>query len=120
MDCLIEIFQFDLKSRPRQLQKYIAIICCYLLRSWLFLLCGQKEILKNLLPCFTSFKSCCVIIDCTEIYIERPTNLNARAQTWSNYKHTNTIKFLIVITLAGAVSFLSRGWSSKVSDKKKY
>ena len=25
---------------------------------------------KNLPPCFTSFKNCCVIIDCTEIYIE--------------------------------------------------
>ena len=36
---------------------------------------------KNLPPCFTSFKNCCVIIDCTEIYIESPSNLNARAQT---------------------------------------
>ena len=73
---------------------------------------------KNLPPCFTSFKNCCVIINCTEIYIERPSNLNARAQTWSNYKHTNTVKYLIGITPAGAVSFLSRGWSGKVSDKE--
>ena len=69
-------------------------------------------------PCFTSFKNCCVIIDCTEIYIERPSNLNARAQTWSNYKHTNTVKYLIGITPAGSVMFLSRGWSGKVSDKE--
>ena len=73
---------------------------------------------KTLPPCFTSFKNYCIIIDCTEIYIERPTNLNARAQIWSNYKHTNTIKYLIGITPAGAVSFLSRGWSGKVSDKE--
>ena len=73
---------------------------------------------KNLTPCFTSFKNCCVIIDCTEIYIERPSNLNARGQTWSNYKHTNTIKYLIGITPARAVNFLSRGWSGKVSDKE--
>ena len=73
---------------------------------------------KNLPPCFTSFKNCCVIIDCTEIYIERPSNLNARAQTWSNYKHTNTIKYLIGITPVGAVSFLSRNWSGKVSGKE--
>ncbi|XP_048089742.1 uncharacterized protein LOC125287762 [Alosa alosa] len=36
-----------------------------------------------------SFKNC--IIDCTEIFIDRPTNLTARAQTWSNYKHTTTL-----------------------------
>ena len=78
----------------------------------------REKNLKIIPPCFTSFKNCCVIIDYTEIYIERPSNLNARAQTWSNYKHTSTIKYLIGITPAGAVSLLSRGWSGKVSDKE--
>ena len=66
----------------------------------------RNTLRKNLPPCFTSSKNCCVIIDCPEIYIERPTNLNAGAQNWSNYKHTNTIKYLIEVTPAGAVSFL--------------
>ena len=44
--------------------------------------------------------------------------MHTRAQTWSNYKNTNTIKYLIAITLAGAVSFLSRGWGGCVSDKE--
>ena len=57
------------------------------------------------------------IIDCTEIFIERPKSLTARAQTWSNYKHNNTIKYLIGISLAGAVTFLSTGWGGRVSDK---
>ena len=73
---------------------------------------------KNLPPCFTSFKNCCVIIDCNEIYIERPSHLNARAQAWSNYKHTNTAKYLTGITPAREVSFLSRDWSGKVFDKE--
>ena len=30
------------------------------------------------------------IIDCFEIFIERPSNLYARAQTRSSYKHHNT------------------------------
>jgi hypothetical protein len=59
-----------------------------------------------------------VLIDCTEIFIEKPLNLNARAQTWSNYKNHNTIKYLIACTPTGAVSYLSDGWGGRVSDKQ--
>ncbi|XP_060607928.1 uncharacterized protein LOC132760059 [Ruditapes philippinarum] len=58
-----------------------------------------------------------VIIDCFEVFIQRPKNLLARAQTWSNYKHTNTVKFLIGITPQGSVSFLSKAWGGRASDK---
>lgn len=37
----------------------------------------------------------------------------AGAQTWSNYKHNNTIKYVIAVTSAGA--FLSPGWGEKES-----
>jgi len=62
------------------------------------------------------FKKCAVIIDCFEIYIEAPTSLTARVQTWSNYKKHNTVKFLIGITSQGAVSFISKGWGRRVSN----
>ncbi|XP_014679850.1 PREDICTED: uncharacterized protein LOC106819777 [Priapulus caudatus] len=58
-----------------------------------------------------------IVIDCFEIFIERPSNLLARAQTWSNYKHHNTVKILIGITPQGAVSFLSKGWGGRATDK---
>lgn len=58
-----------------------------------------------------------VIIDCFEVFIERPSSLIARAMTWSNYKHHNTIKFLIGITPQGTISFISRTWGGRVSDK---
>ena len=58
------------------------------------------------------------IIDCFEVFIERPHNLTARAQTWSNYKHNNTVKYLISITPSGAINFLSAGWGGRVSDKE--
>jgi hypothetical protein len=32
-----------------------------------------------------------IIIDCFEIFIDQPSNLLARAETWSNYKHNNTV-----------------------------
>ena len=59
-----------------------------------------------------------VIIDCSEVSIERPKNLTARAQTWSNFKHNNTAKYLIGITPSRAVMFLSAGRDGRVSDKQ--
>ena len=58
-----------------------------------------------------------VIIDCFELFIERPSNLLARAQTWSQYKHHNTVKFLIGIAPQGFVSYISTAWGGRASDK---
>nr|XP_047122674.1 uncharacterized protein LOC124806102 [Hydra vulgaris] len=58
-----------------------------------------------------------VIIDCFEIFIERPSNLMARAQTWSNYKSHNTVKYLIGIVPQGVISFISQGWGGRTSEK---
>ena len=41
------------------------------------------------------------IIDASEIYIERPSDLFVQGSTWSNYKHHNTAKFLIGCTPNG-------------------
>ena len=69
--------------------------------------------------CFRkSFKDkVAVIIDCFEVFIERPSNLLARAATWSTYKHHNTAKFLIGITPQGVMSYISDVWGGRVSDK---
>ena len=80
----------------------------------------EKETLRLTLP--TSFckffRNGCVIIDCTEVFIERPSNLLARAQTWSNYKHHSTVKFLIGITHQGTISFISKCVGGWMSDKE--
>ena len=57
------------------------------------------------------------IIDCFEIFLERPPSVLARAQAFSSYKHHNTVKYLIGITPQGTVSFISEGWRGRVSDK---
>jgi len=79
----------------------------------------NKEVtLRNLPTSFKRrFKNCKVIIDCTEFFIERPFNLKTRAQTWSNYKHHHTLKALIGITPYGAISFVSKMWGGRISDK---
>lgn len=58
-----------------------------------------------------------VIIDCFEVFIERPSSLQPRAQSYSNYKHSNTIKHLIGIAPHGVVTFVSEGWGGRTSDK---
>ena len=63
-----------------------------------------------------NFRKYTIIIDCFEIFIERPTSLLARAQTWSNYKKHNTVKYLIGITPQGSVAFISEGSGGRVSD----
>jgi hypothetical protein len=62
------------------------------------------------------YGKCVIIIDCFEVFMERPTNLTAHAQIWSNYKHHNTAKFLIGISPQGAITFISKGWGGRVSD----
>ena len=61
----------------------------------------ERDVLQKTMPvCFReSFGTrVVVIIDCFEVFIDRPSNLMARAQTWSNYKHHNTIKLLLGTT----------------------
>ena len=66
--------------------------------------------------CF--FKKCGIIIDCTELFIERPSDLLACAQVWSNYKYHSTAKFLSGITPQGTISFVSKCAGEHMSDKE--
>ena len=78
----------------------------------------DRDVLRKTLP--MDFRkhcpNCVVIIDCFEILLDRPLNPLARAQTFSSYKHHNTVKFLIGITPQGTLSFISEGWGGRVSD----
>jgi len=80
----------------------------------------HAEIVKSTLPPpFRNVKYQNVrhIIDCTEVFIEKPNNLQTAAQTWSDYKHHHTGKILVSITPAGMFNFVSKSWGGRTSDK---
>uniref|UniRef100_A0A3P9H6T7 DDE Tnp4 domain-containing protein n=1 Tax=Oryzias latipes TaxID=8090 RepID=A0A3P9H6T7_ORYLA len=56
------------------------------------------------------------IIDCTEVFVQRPKNLRKRSLTYSNYKHHNTYKLLYCIAPNGYVMFVSKLFGGRASD----
>jgi hypothetical protein len=59
-----------------------------------------------------------VIIDCTELYVQKPASLCLNSELYSNYKSNNTFKGLVGSTPAGALSFVSALYSGSISDKE--
>ena len=98
---------------------FATVIDVLLQRLKHFIVWPEREVLHKTLP--MDFRKhcpgCVVIVDCLEVFIDRPSALLARAQTYSSYKHHNTAKYLIGITPHGIVSFISNGWGGRVSDK---
>eukprot|EP00794_Sanderia_malayensis_P004476 gene4476-biopygen3643 len=79
----------------------------------------SQENVRRLMPEeFKMYPTTRIIIDCTEIFIEVPSSMKAQSQTWSEYKHRNTWKALVGITPTGAITFVSKHWSGRVSDKE--
>ena len=58
-----------------------------------------------------------VILDCTELFVQNPSKLDARKQLYSNYKHHITYKFLIGISPQMGVTYVSRMYGGRASDK---
>ena len=56
------------------------------------------------------------IIDCSEIFIETPSDLHLQSSTLSQYKHHNTTKMLIACTPNGAICFVSTLYVGSISD----
>jgi len=84
---------------------------------WLVVWPDRHIIHRNLPDMFRKYyRKCRVIVDCTEVYIETPSDLGIAAQCWSDYKHHHTIKFLVGITPNGAISFVSDVYGGRASD----
>lgn len=94
----------------------LSVLACVLKPAILWL---NLNIIKSTLPiCFKDFNNVVVVIDCTEISIEKPKCLCCRLKLYSPYKSTHTIKFLTGISPAGVIMFVSRAYGGRASDKQ--
>ena len=102
---------------------------CRILRTWIrFLRCEfeplinipPREVIKLHMPeVFKNFyPNLTIIVDCTEIEMEKPSSLNAQSTCYSSYKSRNTMKALIGITPSGVINFVSEFFPGSASDKE--
>lgn len=80
----------------------------------------SQEIIKETMPSDFSkkFPKTRVIMDATEIPIERPSNVESQSATWSNYKHKNTLKAMIGCSPRRALTFISDSYGGSASDRQ--
>ena len=69
---------------------------------------SKKSVEKTMPDCFKyDYPFTRVILDCTEIFIEKLPCFRAQSATYSSYKSHNTAKGLVGISPQGAVTFVS-------------
>ena len=64
----------------------------------------DRDSLRKSMP--MDFRKHCPITDCYEIFLDKPSHLLTKAQSYLAYKHHQTVKHLIGITPQGTVCFL--------------
>ena len=120
----VGLFISDLSDRfgisPGQVSKIFTTWICFLYHELptLFPFPSQDLVRKNLPSQFKDFPTTRIIIDCTEVFIEVPSSMKSQSQTRSDYKHHNTWKALVGISPVGCITFISKLWSGRVSDKE--
>ena len=68
-------------------------------------------------PPYNSLPNAVVIIDGTEIFIQRPSNLATQKSSYSDYKSHTTVKYLVGIdTFTGVFVYVLPGFSGNSSD----
>lgn len=67
--------------------------------------------------CFEKYRNVFIVLDCTEVPVEKPKCLNCRLRLYSHYKGCETIKWLVGVAPCGAVIYLSEAYGGRASDK---
>jgi len=67
---------------------------------------------------FSSYESCRVVLDCTEVFAAVPRKMSDQNAMYSDYKRRITLKGLVGIAPNGTVTFVSKLFPGSLSDKE--
>ena len=83
------------------------------INTWL----PRGKVKKYMPACFKPlYRDVRVIVDCTEIRTERPSDFEVQCATYSSYKACNTHKALVGISPSGVPTFISELYEGSISD----
>ena len=68
--------------------------------------------------CFLNFSNCRIILDCTEIQCEVPSNMESHSANFSLYKQRHTLKGFIGVAPNGVITYASGLYPGSGSDKE--
>nr|XP_049693818.1 uncharacterized protein LOC126054061 [Helicoverpa armigera] len=77
-----------------------------------------KQCIDKNMKYYGKINPCTVIVDCTEIKIEKPKNPLTQQLTYSTCKLANTLKVLVGISASGCVTFVSDAYGGSTSDRE--
>ncbi len=80
----------------------------------------SKELVNDYMPedFKKKFPNTRVVVDGSEIPIEKPSDLRDQSATWSNYKNRNTLKVMVGISPRGDISYISEAYGGAASDRQ--
>ena len=107
-------FDIDQSTVSRILNNWIPFLAYHLkvLIKWPETTIGPTKSPYNHLP------NSVAIIDGTEIFIERPSNLDTQKSSYSDYKSHTTVKYLVSIDpFTGVFNYVSKGFSGNSTDR---
>lgn len=77
---------------------------------------SKEAVVDNLTVHFKKYSNVRAVLDCTEIPLQRPRDLESRLLTYSWYKGTYTGNVLICETPGGHISYISQVYGGRASD----
>ena len=102
LECLS--FRFGLSTSV--ISRYLTTRICFLYHVFMEMdwMPSVEQVKVTLPSAFKEkFATTYAIIDGSEVFIETPSDLFMQLSTWSQYKHHNTVKFLVACTPNGGI-----------------
>ncbi|XP_076067689.1 uncharacterized protein LOC143040483 [Oratosquilla oratoria] len=80
----------------------------------------ERNTVQDLMPVNfkKQFPSTRVILDATEVPIQKPSNVNSQSAKFSTYKNRNTLKTMIGCTPGELISYVSDSYDGSASDRQ--